>query len=83
MVRKPGFGFVLWTWVISILAAIALFWSIVDRHGAWKSILMSALAIGAIWLTHFGISRLIQYDVTREMKKRSRKEAGEGKGGKK
>lgn len=73
MPRKPGFGFKVWTAFLSVFVAVMLFPNIVGRRGVWKSLLITALAVGAIWLMYFAISRFIEWEVSRELKRKSRK----------
>jgi len=73
MTAKPGLGFKIWTASLSVLVAVMLFPNIVGRHGVWKSLLITALAVGAIWLMYFVISRLISWAVSEDLKKRELK----------
>jgi uncharacterized membrane protein YjjP (DUF1212 family) len=82
MTTKPGLAYKIWTMFLSVLVAAVLFPTIVGRNGVVRSLLITALAVGAIWLMYFGISRFIEWEVTRELKRRSPKEGGEGTGGK-
>lgn len=70
MTAKPGLGFKIWTAILSVFVAVMLFPNIVGKHGVWKSLLITALAVGAIWLMYFIISRLINWAVSEELKKR-------------
>jgi hypothetical protein len=80
MAAKPGIGFRLWTAALSIFVAVILYPNIVGRHGAAKSLLITALAVGAIWLMYFIIGRVIDWAVLEEMKRRSRKKADDQSG---
>jgi hypothetical protein len=73
MTTKPGLGFKIWTAILSVFVAVMLFPNIVGRHGVWKSLLITALAVGAIWMMYFVISRLISWAVSEEFKKRELK----------
>jgi hypothetical protein len=73
MTAKPGLGFKIWTASLSVFVAVMLFPNIVGRHGVWKSLLITALAVGAIWMMYFVISRLINWAVSEELKKRELK----------
>ena len=73
MTAKPGLGFKIWTASLSVLVTVMLFPNIVGRHGVWKSLLITALAVGAIWLMYFVISRVINWAVSEELKKRELK----------
>jgi len=70
MASKPGLGFKIWTTLLSVFVALMLFPNIVGKHGVWKSLLITALAVGAIWLMYFVIGRLINWAVSEELKKR-------------
>jgi hypothetical protein len=73
MSLKPGFGFKIWTSVLSLFVAGMLFPSIIGRHGVGKSILITALAVGAIWLMYLVIGRLIDQAAAEELRRRVRK----------
>lgn len=77
MSTKPGFGFKIWTAFLSVFVAVMLFPNILGKHGVWKSLLITALAVGAIWLMYFLISRAINGVVAKELKRRSRAESGD------
>ena len=68
---KPGLGFKLWTMFLSLFVAVMLFPNILGKHGVWKSLLITALAVGAIWLMYFAISRFIEWEVTKELRRKS------------
>lgn len=70
---KPGLGFKIWTAVLSVFVALMLYPHIVVKHGVWKSLVITAIAVGAIWLVHFVIGRLINWAVSEELKRRGRK----------
>jgi dolichyl-phosphate-mannose--protein O-mannosyl transferase len=70
---KPGFGFRIWTAILSVFVAVMLYPNIVHKHGVGKSILITALAVGAVWLMYFVIGKLIDWAVSVELKKKSRK----------
>jgi len=73
MTAKPGLGFKIWTASLSVFVAVMLFPNIVGKHGVWKSLLITALAVGAIWLMYFIIGRVINWAVSEELKKRELK----------
>ena len=68
----PGLGFKIWTAILSVFVAVMLYPSIVGKHGVWKSLLLTALAVGAIWLMYFVVGRLINWGVLEELKRKSR-----------
>lgn len=72
MASKPGLGFKIWTAILSVFVAVMLYPNIVDKHGVGKSLLITALAVGAIWLMYFVISRVISWAVSEELKRKSR-----------
>ena len=71
MTAKPGLGFKIWTAFLSVFVTLMLF--IFGKHSFWKSLLIAAIAVGAIWLMYFVISRLINWAVSEELKKRELK----------
>jgi len=75
MSAKPGLGFKIWTAFLSVFVAVMLFPNILGKHGVWKSLLITALAVGAIWLMYFIIGRVINGAVAKELKRRSRKQS--------
>ncbi len=79
MPGKPGFGFKIWTAFLSVFVAVMLFPNIIGRHGVWKSLLITALAVGAIWLMYLLISRFIEWEVSKELKRKSRAPSEDGK----
>jgi hypothetical protein len=76
IVEKPRNGFKIWTAFLSVFVAVMLFPAIVGRHGVAKSLAITALAVGVIWIMYFGIGKLIEHAVSEEMKKRSRDRVG-------
>ena len=76
---KPGLGFKIWTAFLSVFVAVMLFPNIVGRHGVWKSLLITALAVGAIWLIYFAISRFIEWEVAKELRRKSMKSSEDKK----
>jgi hypothetical protein len=70
---KPGLGFKIWTAFLSVFVAVMLFPNIVGKHGVGKSLLITALAVAAIWLMYFVIGQVISRAVSEELRKRSRK----------
>jgi hypothetical protein len=73
MTAKPGLGFKIWTAGLSAFVAVMLFPNIVGKHGVGKSLLITALAVGAIWLMYVVIGRVIDWAVAQELKRRGRK----------
>ena len=71
MTSKPGLGFKIWTASLSLFVAVMLFPNIIGRHGVAKSLVITALAVGAIWLMYFVVGRLINGAVAKELKRRS------------
>ena len=69
---KPGFGFRIWTAGLSVFVAVMLYPNIVGKHGFYKSVVITALAVGAIWLMYFVIGKLINWAVSEELKRKSR-----------
>lgn len=76
---KPGLGFKLWTMFLSLFVAVMLFPNILGKHGVWKSLLITALAVGAIWLMYFAISRFIEWEVAKELRRKSMKSSEDKK----
>jgi hypothetical protein len=72
MASKPGLGFKIWTALLSVFVALMLYPNIVAKHGVWRSLVITALAVGAIWLMYFVIGRLINWAVSEELKRKSR-----------
>ena len=72
MTAKQNLGFKLWTAFLSVFVAVMLFPNIVGKHGIGKSLLITALAVGAIWLMYFTISRFIEWEVIKELKRKGR-----------
>jgi len=73
MTAKPGIGFKIWTAILSVFVAVMLYPNLVGRRGVWTSLLITALAVGAIWLMYFIIGRVINWAVSEELKKRELK----------
>ena len=76
MTARPGIGFKIWTAFLSVFVAVMLFPNVVGRHGVAKSLLITALAVGTIWLMYFVIGRVINGVVAKELKRRSRERQG-------
>lgn len=72
MTAKQDLGFKIWTAVLSVFIAVMLFPNIVAKHGVGKSVLITAIAAGAPWLMYFAITRFIEWEVLKELKKKSR-----------
>jgi hypothetical protein len=70
MTAKPGLGFKIWTAALSVFAAAVLYPNIVHQHGIGKSLLITGLAVGAIWLMYLVFGRVIDGAVAKELKKR-------------
>lgn len=79
MPAKPGIGFRIWTAFLSVFVAAMLFPNIVGRHGVAKSLLITVLAGGAIWLMYFVVGRAINGAVAAELKRKAAKPRGDGK----
>lgn len=73
MTPRPGIGFKVWTAFLSLFVAVMLYPNIVGRHGVARSLLITALAVGAIWLMYVVIGRVINGAVAKELKRRSQK----------
>jgi len=71
MTAKAALGFRLWTTALSVFVAVMLYPNIVGKHGAARSLVITALAVGAIWLMYAVISRVINAEVAKELKRRS------------
>ena len=71
MTAKPGLGFKIWTAALSVFVAVMLYPNIVGKHGIARSLVITALAVGAIWLMYAVISRVINAEVAKEMKRGS------------
>jgi hypothetical protein len=67
---KPGLGFKIWTAALSVFVTLMLF--IFGKHSFWKSLLIAAIAVGAIWMMYFVIGQVISRAVSEELKKKSR-----------
>ena len=67
---KPELGFKIWTAFLSVFVTVMLF--IFGKFSFWKSLLIAAIAVGAIWMMYFVIGQLISRAVSEELKKRSR-----------
>jgi len=67
---KPELGFKIWTAFLSVFVTAMLF--IFGKLGFWRSLLIAAIAVGAIWMMYFVIGHLISRAVSEELKKRSR-----------
>jgi uncharacterized membrane protein YjjP (DUF1212 family) len=65
-------GFRIWTAFLSVFVAAGLFPTIVGRRGVWASLLITALAVGAIWAMYFAVGRFIEWAVAEELKRKSR-----------
>ncbi len=70
VMAKPGIGFKIWTTILSVFVAVMLFPNIVGRHGVWMSLMITALAVGAIWMMYFILGRVIDWAVSEELKRR-------------
>ncbi len=71
MTAKAALGFRLWTAALSAFVAVMLYPNIVGKHGAARSLVITALAVGAIWLMYAIISLVINAEVAKELKRRS------------
>ncbi len=72
MAAKPGLGFKVWTALLAVFVAVMLYPNIVGKHGVGKSLLITALAVAAIWLMYVVIGRVLNGVVAKELKRRSR-----------
>ena len=72
-IRKTRLGFKIWTAFLSVFVASALFPSIVGRHGVKKSLLITFMAVGAIWGMYCAVGALIGWAVADELKRRGQK----------
>jgi hypothetical protein len=72
MKARTGLGFKVWTAFLSVFVAVMLYPNIVGRHGVAKSLLITGLAVGAIWLMYVVVGRVVNGVVAKELKKRSR-----------
>ena len=79
MTAKQNLGFKLWTAFLSVFVAVMLFPNIVGKHGIGKSLLITTLAVGAIWLMYLAISRLIEWEVSKRMRRKSLKSSEDKK----
>jgi dolichyl-phosphate-mannose--protein O-mannosyl transferase len=78
MTVKPGIGFRVWTAFLSVFVAAMLYPNIVGRHGVARSLVITALAVGAIWLMYFVIGRVINGAVAKELKRKSAEKEARG-----
>lgn len=78
MTAKPGIGFKVWTAFLSVFVAVLLYPNIVGRHGVARSLFITALAVGAIWLMYFVIGRVINGAVANELKRKSAEKEARG-----
>jgi len=78
MAVRPGSGFRIWTAALSVFVAVLLYPNIVGRHGVARSLLITALAVGAIWLMYFVIGRVINGAVANELKRKSAEKEARG-----
>jgi uncharacterized membrane protein len=69
---KSELGFKIWTAVLSVFVAVMLFPNIVGKHGVGKSLVITVLAVGAIWMMYFVIGQVISRAVSEELKRKSR-----------
>jgi hypothetical protein len=76
---NPDLGFKIWTAALSLFVTVMLF--IFGKHSFWKSLLIAALAVGAIWMMYFVIGQVIRRAVSEELKRRSRESSGDQKNG--
>jgi hypothetical protein len=73
---EPKLGFKIWTAALSVFVAVVLYPNIVGRHGIAKSLVITALAVAAIWMIYAVIGRVINGAVARELKRRSGEKPG-------
>jgi len=79
MTAKPGIGFKVWTAFLSVFVAVMLFPNIIRKHGPVKSLLITALAVGAIWLMYAVVGRAINGAVANELKRKAANPPRDGK----
>jgi hypothetical protein len=79
MAAKPGLGFKIWTTILSVFVALMLYPNIVAKRGVWKSLLITGLAVGAVWLMYFLIGKVINWALSEELKRRGRKPSADEK----
>jgi hypothetical protein len=73
-IRKTKLGFKIWTALLSVFVAAMLFPNIVGKHGVKKSLLITFLAVCAIWGLYYAIGGLINWAVAEELKRRGRRQ---------
>jgi Kef-type K+ transport system membrane component KefB len=76
---KPKLGFKSWTAALSVFVALMLYPNIVGKHGVAWSLVITTLAVGAIWLMYFVIGRVINWAVSEELKRKSREKQDGGR----
>jgi hypothetical protein len=67
---KLDLGFKIWTAFLSVFVTLMLF--VFGKHSFWKSLLIAAIAVGAIWMMYFIIGQVISRAVSEELKRKSR-----------
>lgn len=80
MEKKSGIGSKIWASALSIFVAAMLFPNIVGRHGVATSLVITALAVGVIWLMYFVMGRVINGAVAAELRRRSREPGEDDRG---
>jgi CubicO group peptidase (beta-lactamase class C family) len=83
MSRRRWNGFKIWTAALSLFVAVWLFPAIAGKHGAIRSAVLTALAVGAIWLMYLVVGRFINASVARALKRRDAESGGQDDHGKK
>ena len=78
MPARAGIGFKVWTAALSVFVAVMLFPNIVGRHGVAKSLFITAMAVGVIWMMYFVLGLVINDAVAKELKRMSRKHPEDG-----
>jgi hypothetical protein len=76
MTEKQELGFKIWTILLSVFVAVMLFPNIVGKHGVVKSLFITVLAVGAVWLMYFVIGRLINGAVAKELRRKTAEREG-------
>lgn len=71
---KPATVFKVWTILLSVVFGVLLFPNILDEHGFWRSLFITAIGISFIWMMYFAIGKLIDWVVSEELKRMKKKE---------
>ncbi len=71
MALRAGLGYKIWTTALSVFVAAMLFPAIVGKHGVARSLAITAIAVGVIWVMYFVLGWIINDAVAKELKRRS------------